>query len=666
MKSPAFAGLGKPGWWLDATLIFLLAAVLIWPMFKVRYFDSWGSIESTFISDARFLRDQGFTAQWQPNWYCGTRWQYIYPPALRYGTALLATYPNMTPARGYHIYIAFFYSLGIMGVYLLWRTGHGSRLWAWVVAAAAATISPAYLFIADVRGDANLVSLPPQRLNALMRYGEGPHITSVALLGLALALAWRGLLPGNRRSLAGAAVCSALVVANNFYGATSLAILFPALVWALWVTHQDHWMLARAAAIAGLAYGLCAFWFSPSYFFLTLYNMRHVSAPGSASSRLIALGCAVVFCALTWFFLRRRAKHAWAVFVAGAAGFLSLNVLGNATFNFRVLGEPSRMIPELDMALIFLAALGLAWLGRQPRVPKAIVVVLVVLCFGLGARRYLRDSRALFLNGGDHRDRIEYRLTDWIARNIPGTRVMATGSVRFWFNAWYDIPQLGGGSEQGVLNQNVVPAQWQIMLGENPQLGVLWMQALATGAVAVHDKQSQEFYKDFPNPKKFEGVLEAIWDSGQGDRIYRVPRRYPALARVVDIGRSRALTTPASDGDEAALRAYVEVIENGPAAEVQLRRVSNEEVVLAARREPGQALLFQESWDPAWRAYADGAPVAIEPDALGFQRVLAPPGDAPVRLVYEPPFETRVGQAASLISILLTGALLFRRRARAA
>ena len=42
----------------------------------------------------------------------------------------------------------------------------------------------------------------------------------------------------------------AMVVSNNFYGATALAILFSLLVVSIWITHHDLWMFARAAGIA--------------------------------------------------------------------------------------------------------------------------------------------------------------------------------------------------------------------------------------------------------------------------------------------------------------------------------------------------------------------------------------------------------------------------------
>jgi hypothetical protein len=42
---------------LDCVLILILAAALVKPFFNAKYMDKWSSIESTFISDARFLKD---------------------------------------------------------------------------------------------------------------------------------------------------------------------------------------------------------------------------------------------------------------------------------------------------------------------------------------------------------------------------------------------------------------------------------------------------------------------------------------------------------------------------------------------------------------------------------------------------------------------------------
>src|SRR5207244_7507645 len=88
-----------------------------------------------------------------------------------------------------------------------------------------------------------------------------------------------------------------LVVANNFYGATALAMLFPILAWSLWLAERDVMIWARAAAVAALAWGLCAFWFTPSYLRVTLDNMKLVSAPCHAWSAALL---AVVAAAYAW------------------------------------------------------------------------------------------------------------------------------------------------------------------------------------------------------------------------------------------------------------------------------------------------------------------------------------------------------------------------------
>jgi uncharacterized membrane protein len=261
---------------LEFLVVLLLVAILIRPLFRANYLEAWGSIESTFIADARFLRDNWLHPNWQPNWYCGTRTDYVYPPALRYGTAAIAkAFSGILPVRAYHIYVAFFYCFGIGAVYLFGRYGSGSRVAGAIAAAATALLSPSYLFNSEIRRDAPFHI--PYRLNVLMRYGEGPHMTALAWIPLALLFSFRALEKWRPASLATASFCCAMVVSNNFYGATSLAFLFPALVWSIYITHLDLWIWVRAAAIACLSYGLTAFWLVPSYLDITLANMRFVS-----------------------------------------------------------------------------------------------------------------------------------------------------------------------------------------------------------------------------------------------------------------------------------------------------------------------------------------------------------------------------------------------------
>src|SRR5437868_10050137 len=114
----------------DFFVIFLMTAALIWRLFKIKYTALWSSIESTFIADGRFLRDHWPHPLWQPLWYCGTRFDYIYPPALRYGTAALAKMFPILPVRAYHLYTAFFFFRVLPARFcsrVLWRNHAGGR-----------------------------------------------------------------------------------------------------------------------------------------------------------------------------------------------------------------------------------------------------------------------------------------------------------------------------------------------------------------------------------------------------------------------------------------------------------------------------------------------------------------------------------------------------------
>jgi len=646
----------------DGALIFALTAALIWPLFKLKYSARWDSIESTFISDARILKENWPHPNWQPLWYCGTRFDFIYPPALRYGTAALAKFYPMTTAKAYHIYVAFFYCLGIVGVYCLVRGCAGTRSGAWLAAAASTLVSPAWLFLRDIRADA--WAWTPQRLHVLVRYGEGPHMTALAVMGFALWVCWRALEKDRPAALASAAALCALVVANNFYGATALAIFFPILVWSLWITHLDYRIILRAAAIAVLSYALCAFWLTPSYIALTLNNLKLVAQPGHKWSLWVALVVASGFALASVRWARGMERRAWAVFVWGSVLAFSLNVLGLHYFNFRLAGEAHRLVPEMDLVMILLAVEGLRRLwnqnpGRTPEWLSKRIWLTRVTAFVLAAASlataplFVRQAWRLHPRELDYTRRIDYRVTEWLARNMPDARVFVTGSVRFWFNAWFNNAQVGGGSDQGLLNYVVVPAQWAVLMSDNAAGTTAWLQAVGADAVVVHQAPSQEPYKDFVHPRHLEGKLPVLWDSGEGDTIYKVPRRYPGLARVVE-GRRMAKIPPYAPSNEwTTVSAYAEALEKGPGSQAFTAWRGTDELQVRASTQPGEAIGVLVSYDPAWRAYEGARQLEIRKDAMGFMYLEPAAGVHNIRIVYELPLSDRIGRAASCLGWLM-------------
>ncbi|MGH9631515.1 MAG: hypothetical protein ACRD7E_24685, partial [Bryobacteraceae bacterium] len=638
----------RRSWILDWLLLFILTGVLIKPMFKVKYVDAWGSVESTFAADARFLEEHWPHPRWQPLWYLGTRFDYIYPPALRYGTAGLSKLFPIVPIRAYHLYTAFFYCFGIAGIYLFVRLCSGSRGAGWLAAVATALVSPSFLLMEPFRIDSPFNM--PQRLNVLVRWAEGPHMTALAWLTPSLAFSWCYVRRSKLLHLALAALCCAMVVSNNFYGATALFILFPALVWSLYITHLDRGMWLRAAAVPILTYGLTAFWLVPSYFRVTLENMRLVSRPGNDWSLWVALAAACVYLAATMKWARGQKQDAYLVFTASALLFIALNVLGEYYWNFRVIGEPGRMVPVLDLVVILFLAEGLrrlwGWGGRWSKALKAAAAVTTVAALATSIL-YIRNAWSFWTPDLDYKSRVEYRLQDWMATHMPDSRAATAGSIRFWYNAWNDLAQLGGVSEQGTLNQIGVAAHWQIVAGDNAEIGVLWMKILGVDAVIVNDKTSREHYHDFVFPEKYKGVLPVLHDDGEGNVIYGVPRRYPSLARVVEKARLPEFETGGAEPDLAALRAYAKVIEQGPEAPTTTRWEGTDELRISAPVDEGQTVLVQVSYDTPWRAFSGGQELPVRPGPLGFLLIDAPPGDHQIRLVFGLPFENFVGRIVS-------------------
>jgi len=634
----------------DSLIIFLLACGLIYKLFGVEYFENWGSIESTFIADSRMLAQQlpqsVFGPGWQPLWYCGTRFDYIYPPALRFGPALLSRATGISTARAYHLYIAVLYAFGIAAVYWLALAGARLRLMAWICAGAAALLSPSFVLLRQFRLDSHY--WVPQRLHVLMAYGEGPHISSFSMLGAAIAASIVAFRSRRLVWVALAGLACALVVSNNFYGATSLAIFFPLALWAEWSGSRDNRIFLEGAGIVALAWGFCAFWLTPSYLAITLTNLKWVAEPGNKRSQLLAILYLVLVAAIAWRFGNRRLDRRWAVFVFSSTAVLLLYVGGYTWFHFQVTGAPWRLVPELDLALILLLAQTGFWCWERKRL-RFIPVLLVLLALYPTAK-YLRHFNSPFPTARNVDSQYEVQMSAWVHQNLPGARTMPTGSLRFWYDAWFDNAQVDGGSAQGLENQDLMTATWQITQGTSAELATLWLQVLGTDAIIVPDKISLDQYRDYPTPEKFRGALKPLFDNGHGTTVYQVPRRYPSFARVVDAHRQRALAPIRGGDDLEGLKKYVDVIEAGPDVPAKVEWHGFDSYDVNATLSPGQELLLQESYDPAWQASVDGQTLKTHPDVMGFTVVDAPAGTHTVQMRFRTPLENRLGYAAFLLT----------------
>ena len=384
----------------------------------------------------------------------------------------------------------------------------------------------------------------PWRLSVLVRYGEGPHISSLSLLPFALGFAFLALRRSRPRMLILSSVFSALLVLTNFYGATALACFIPSSCGASGSLIANAPSLWKAAAIPVLAYALSAFWLTPAYLRITLYNLRYVSQPGNQYSYLLTIALALIYGFASWRLASRRPQAAYFTFVTGSMLFFVLDVLGHSAFNFRVLGEPGRLIPELDMAIILFAAEIMRRLWNrttaQSRVWRAVILVAAIAPFW-PVRHFIRRPLEVYRPEPDYRTRPEYRVSSWVAHNMPDARTFVC-STRFWWDAWFDIAQVGGGSDQGLINPDPAIANWENVTIADPAI----FRGMAESARRRCRRRRRSAFAGclsrLSASLQIRGVLPVLFDDHQGNVVYRVPRRYASLARVVD--RSGRLPNP--------------------------------------------------------------------------------------------------------------------------
>jgi hypothetical protein len=660
-------------WWLDVGILLLLTAALMWPLFRLEYLNRWSSIEATFIADGRLLQANWPHHLWQPLWYCGTRASYVYPPGLSIALAVFASFLHLSPARGYHLSIGLFYLLGIVAVYLWTRAATRSRCAGWLAAAGVALVSPSLLILGDFRNDTPY--FVPWRQHVLMMYGEGPHISSLAVLPLVWLGAWRQFRSGGVRWLVFSAVCAASVVTINFYGATALAITFTLLAWACFLEGLNWRIFRDAAAVGALSYALTAWWLAPSYLGITSRNLRLVAPAGNSWSIPLFAVMLLAYVAVSLWIRSRRWYRPYPFFILSSLGFLAVYILGYRWAGFQVAGNSLRLVPELELFVILCSvqfALLLWSLRVRPAfrlVPRIAMVLLLALCFR-PSWRYLKHVYWEFPSDAGWRQRIEARAPAWLQQHFPEQRVFVTGTIRFWYNVWQDGQQADGGSDQGILNPLISAGKWRIIHDPDIQVVQDCLRTFGVDILVVPGPTSQEGYKDFPNPGMYAGRFPLLRDDGEGNRYYRIPRRATGIVRVVDRARMQAIPALPFDPGAAQLHAYAEAVESIPVGGASPDRArghwrGSDMLDVDVDLQAHEALLVQETFDPYWRAIVDGHAIRISRDAAGFMLLDAPPGKHSIRFVFDTPIEVNAGRALTAGSLLLIGFLTLQRFVRA-
>jgi hypothetical protein len=587
------------------------------------------SIEGAFIGLARYIRDHFPDLSWMPLWYGGIPFPDSYPPLLHAFVALLSGVCHISAGLAYHAAIAVFYSLGPVTLYWAARRMGAMRLPAFLAALGYSLLSPSLWLAPVLRHDIG-GWLMPCRLDAMVRWGEGPHATSLMLLAVSLGLLHVAIQRRQPQWYFAAAVAMAAVALSNWIGSFALAMVVGSYLLAGFSAQwPPSW--GRMALMGVWAYALAAPFVTPSTA-ITIQANAPIVAGGYKPNHSMELIFVAGTLLLAWVLHRLRIAPdlRFAILLTWVTAAITLLAFW---FKLWMVPQPERYHLEMDMAFWLLVAL-LASRIRAPKVTPKVRLVLLVAALGLCVpvamhqHRYARSIEKPMAI----RSTAEYEISHWLGEHMPGQRVFAPGSIGFWMLCFSDTPMLVGGFDNGMRNTVLQDIDYQIYAGDRQDTMLAWLKAFGVAAIAGGGPDSREAYHPYAHPDKFAGLAE-IWRDGP-EVIYRVPRARSSLAHAMhsaDLVVERPPTYYTKP-----LENYLIALDDPayPDANFQWRGTGKAEIT--GNLKPEQILSVQIAWDKGWNASVGGQSRRTWQDKLG-QMVVAPQCNGPctVELAYD-------------------------------
>ena len=618
-----------------AALLFWLNAYVCREMF-LRYTPHMNSMQGFWIAMAR-LGGGWFHSEWWRYWDCGAPLEFVYAPLVPALSAWIAAVRGIPHDVGFQTVSGLVYCLGPVTLFVMAWLLTRAPGYAFAAAAFYSLTAPSQLFLPDASFSLQHF-WDARRLYLMVVWDETPHMAALAILPLVilfLSLSIRTRRPVYYAVTALAIAVSAL--ASDFgpvlAAMASLCLLF--------VLRREDWVrnLRVTAAIGLFSYAICCPWLSPS----NILAIGRASNGGGGGSWTIgsftALAIVATGWALLWHYLPRWTEDWRLQFFALFAWLTGSVPLMYTYLNRQFLLEPGRYKVEMEFSLSLLAVY-----AARPvlaRIPRPLRACLIFLFVALAAEQIVaqRKFAKAVLAPTDATQTIEYRASIWARDHLPGIRIMMPGSIGKWTDAFTNIEQFAGGSwsvaynpvqqraNDGIYNGGDTP-------GQDARVAITWLKAYGTGAIAVSGPNSQELWKGFGHPKKFDGVLPALW-SVDDVTIYRVPLRSDSLAHVVPESAlvRRAPSGPRDTGD---VEKYVAALEDRSLPVAQSRWEGGNRMHISTVAWPGQAISVQITHHPGWHAKANGISRPIQADGLGLMWLQAGcHGPCDVQLEYD-------------------------------
>jgi hypothetical protein len=608
-----------------------------------------GSIEGAFIGLARYIHVHFPDLSWMPLWYGGIPFPDSYPPLLHVTVAGVSALAHISAGLAYHMVTAIFYSLAPAALYwALTRLG-AKRSAAFAAAAGYSLFSPTVWLVPSFRHDIG-GWFAPCRLDAMVSWGEGPHITALMLLPLAIGALYVAIKRGTPASYFAAALAMAATALSNWIGGFALALAGASFLLA---NSPGVWL--PLGLIACWAYAIAAPFVTPSTVATIQANAPLVAAGGFKSNPVLEAAFAAGALALAWALSKWQVERPIRVAALFFYFTASISLLA-MWFKRNVLPQPERYHLELDLAFWLLAGLIVAKARVAPRILVAAAIAICLPVAILQHRRAQELERPINIAFT-----AEFEISHWLDANNASQRVFAPGTIGFWMQAFSDTPMLTGGFDNGERNTFLPDVIYQIYAGDRQDTMLAWLKAFGIGAIVGGGPKSREVYHPYAHPEKFDGLPE-IWRDGP-EVVYAVPRRRTSLAHAMlpsDLPQERPPAYYAKPLDH-----YLAALDDPALPDASFTWRGAGAASIAGTFAPEQVLSVQVTFDKGWRATVGGEPRRILQDKIGL--IVVEPrcsGPCVVELSYDGGIEQQAARWLSAAALLAGIVVIIKERFR--
>ena len=607
------------------------------------------SMQGFWIALAKRAGNSWFWPDWWPYFDCGIPFEFAYAPLVPALTALGASIRGIPHAVAFQSVSGLAYCAGPVTLFVMAWLLTRAPGYSFAAALLYSLTAPTQLIVPDAAFSWQSF-WDARRLFLISVWDDTPHLTALVFFPLAVLFLALAIRRGGRFYYVAAVLSIALMTLASDFGPTLMAMAAFCLLFVL--PREDLGRNIAVTAVIGVAaYAIVSPFLSPTEIG-SIHRAAVDAGEGWTMGSVTALAIVVLGWVVLWRYLPRWTKD-WRVQFFALFAYLASSIpILFSYLHRRLLPQPSRYKFEMEMALPLVLVFGLRPVFERASKPlKAALIFLLVALAGEQVVGQRHAAKAL-LRSEDVTRKIEYRTAVWAERNLPpGTRVMMPGSIGQWTDAFTNLMQFSGGSWSVAYNGE---QQWALRAiwngGDTPErdarVSLAYLKAYGVGAIAVSGPKSQEFWKAYAHPAKFDGVLPLLWREDDVS-IYRVPQRSGSLAHVVP--RS-AIVVPAPRGDSglADLERYDAALDDPSLPLADLRWEGRNRVRISAPSVRGQVISVQVTYHPGWHATAGGQARRIERDGLGLMW-LDPgcSGACEIQLDYDGGWELRICRVLS-------------------